>query len=294
MDEINQATRQVLNALFEVVLDRGVAGNKFTDAWGVIGAGNRAGEYGNEPLPPALRNRFIQGELRPDPDSWIEWAHDNGIDGSVIAFIESRKTENFFKKPAEATSDNFPSPRQFFSLSRQIQQRIIPNYVRLKKEGKLNEVQSIYKQIGDTAAGLCGVNWAQRFVTFLRYARLFDWASISAKPKDFIKSGQGTSSTDVDKLYQIILIVRDNIVRLLGNETKLTDKEKKDVSIKLIGIFNELNPEFKTILLNYINKKDKNATAEWLSIVLNNKTVEPFKTFALNEVPKIISISNGK
>ncbi|NBP04229.1 MAG: AAA family ATPase, partial [Proteobacteria bacterium] len=74
LDEINQGSPQVLKALFEVVLDRSAGGTYFSKNLAVIGAGNLDMEHGNEPIPPALTNRFTAGVLVADPESWLKWA----------------------------------------------------------------------------------------------------------------------------------------------------------------------------------------------------------------------------
>ena len=82
LDEMNQGSEQTLKALYEVVNDRSAGGTSFSPNFAIIGAGNLGAEFEN-PIPPALTNRFTAGILIADPESWLEWAEESGIDKQV-------------------------------------------------------------------------------------------------------------------------------------------------------------------------------------------------------------------
>lgn len=290
LDEINQGSPQVLKALYQVVLDRGVGNLSFTDGWGICAAGNLGAQFGNELLPPALTNRFMAGELIADPESWLKYAYANNIDDSIIAFIESRPEENFYRPPKDASSDPFPSPRQFFALSKQIAYWK-KEYVEAMRT-KTPMPQSIYKTISDTAAKLCGVNWAQRYITFMRYQKQFDWATIVKDPREAIGS-KGGAKIDIDKQHAVVLVCRDALLKYLGEDSKLNEAEQLAFAKEFCKVFLCFNDEFRLILVNRINHKDRATTIKLASFWYNHEDEEPFKS-ALPVLDSVIKQSKGE
>ena len=84
LDEFNQATPEVQNAAFQLILDRKIGDYKVPDGWAIVAAGNRPQDLGfpeNEtpqgtvPMSPALANRFRHVVLKvPTTDGWLSWA----------------------------------------------------------------------------------------------------------------------------------------------------------------------------------------------------------------------------
>jgi len=269
LDEINQGSPQVLKALFQVVLDRGVGNMSFTDAWGIVAAGNLGTQFNNEIIPPALTNRYMAGVLKADAEAWMKYADEHDVDELIIAFVESRPEENFYRAPEQSTSNQFPSPRQFFALSKQIEY-IKGQYLQLMRTGK-RPVQSIYKTVGDSAAMLCGANWAQRFITFCRYQKMYDWDTIVRECDSII------TEKDIDKNHAVVLVARDQLIRVFGEESKTKDDDARlQFAEDFCKVFVCFNKEFRMVLFNRINNKAKFACAEFLSVLFNNKKKEPF------------------
>ena len=93
LDEMNRANPQVLQAFFQVVLDR-CLGN---DANGepmplhaetrVYAAVNFGSEYDVVEMDPALTRRFWTVDLDPDHLQWCKWASTKGIANVLVDFI---------------------------------------------------------------------------------------------------------------------------------------------------------------------------------------------------------------
>ena len=94
LDEMNQASEQMLNAMFEVTLDRSAGGTTFSNQMAIIAAGNLGEEFGNNPIPPALMDRFTAGTLVLDPDQWLDYAYSAGMDGRILTFVTSEPRKN--------------------------------------------------------------------------------------------------------------------------------------------------------------------------------------------------------
>lgn len=247
LDELNQASPQVLKALYEVVNDRSVGGTSIADGFLIVGAGNIGQEF-EDPIPQALTNRFTAGVLIADPEGWLEWAEQSGIDKRIIAFVKSHPGENFYAKPKNP-DDPFPTPRQMTKLSKQLK-NLYRHYGKLATQGKIAEV-SIYKAIADIAAGLCGVYWARKFVTFLKHIRSFDFSRI-------IKDVKNLNKESKDKLHALVVFVVSKLRLATSNVIKSGGQlTPNDVEI-LEGIAKisvNLNKEWALILWNQIKRE---------------------------------------
>jgi hypothetical protein len=247
LDEINQASPQVLRALYEVVNDRSAGGTPFSKEFTVISAGNLGSEF-EEPIPQALTNRFTAGVLIADPEGWLEWAEKTGIDKRIIAFVKAEPGTNFYAKPKNP-DDPFPTPRQLTKLSTKLK-KLYAYYGKLAKEGKSVEVP-IYKAIGDIASGLCGVFWARKFLVFLKHIRAFDF-------KQIIKNVNTLSKESKDKLHALVVFVVGKLrIATSGMIKNPNQPNPNDVEI-LEGVFkitNSLNKEWALILWNMIKRE---------------------------------------
>lgn len=264
LDELNQGSPQVLKALYEVVLDRSAGGVNFQPGWGIAAAGNLGMEFGNEPIPQALTNRFLAGVLVADPQSWFEYAEASNIETMIINFVRSRPDENFYTKPANE-SDPFPTPRAMEMLSDYIK-NVKSQFIEAKKRGNPIKLD-IYQVIETAAGGFCGLNWARKFITFVKHFSKLDWLNLVKDP-DQIKK------LDLDKLYAILLYIRNNVQKYFdfdGKQGNLEIYQKGytnaagqhiNVSAKateVARVLSVLQDEMLIVLANQLNKNYKNA-----------------------------------
>jgi len=113
-DDLPTAPPLVQAAAYELVLKRRSGSDYiFPKGWIQIAAGNRSGDRAaTYRMPTPLENRFEHIEFVPDINDWVEWALENGIHPSVIAFLYRLKSE--LLAPGLNTSREehaFPSPR---------------------------------------------------------------------------------------------------------------------------------------------------------------------------------------
>lgn len=77
LDELNRARPEVLQAVFQLALDRELNGIKLPDDVIIISACNPSdGKYDTIGFDPALIARFMHIQVRPDFESWLEWARE--------------------------------------------------------------------------------------------------------------------------------------------------------------------------------------------------------------------------
>lgn len=93
LDELNRSMPSVMQAFFQVVLDRELGNGPDGEAHRlhpetrVIAAVNHGTEYDVNDMDPALLRRFWVCDLQPKSEDWIDWASTNGIDNVMIEFI---------------------------------------------------------------------------------------------------------------------------------------------------------------------------------------------------------------
>lgn len=92
LDEINSATQAVAAVAYQLINDRRVGEHELMDNVVVLAAGNREGDKGvTNRMPTPLANRFTHVEIKPDIESWSEWAASENLPPVGIAFLNFRK-----------------------------------------------------------------------------------------------------------------------------------------------------------------------------------------------------------
>jgi GTP-binding protein EngB required for normal cell division len=86
-DELNRASKDVLQAVFEICLDRRLDGEKLPDGWRVVAAINGDDDYDVIELDPALMDRWFVIDFDPSSKEWIAWGRKNGVHAAVLDFI---------------------------------------------------------------------------------------------------------------------------------------------------------------------------------------------------------------
>jgi len=113
LDEITSATPAVSAAAYQLILDRCLGEYEVPECWVIFAAGNRQGDRGvTYSMPTPLANRFTHYNFDVNLDDWVLWAHQNGIDERVIAFLRFRPELLFDFDPA-LNPVAFPTPRSW-------------------------------------------------------------------------------------------------------------------------------------------------------------------------------------
>ena len=118
LDEMNRARTDVLQAAFQLVLDRQVGLHKILETWFIVAAGN----YGQEDktdvneMDAALKNRFIHFDAEVDLNTWLDWATKAQIHDDIIGYI---RTHNGHIYHTVKEDDNvFVTPRSWEKFSK--------------------------------------------------------------------------------------------------------------------------------------------------------------------------------
>lgn len=97
LDELNRASKEVLQCAMELVLDRRLNGISIPKGWKVMAAINHNADiYQVFELDPALLDRFSFIEFKPTVEEWLDWAGDknpetgkDNVHSAVKRYIES-------------------------------------------------------------------------------------------------------------------------------------------------------------------------------------------------------------
>jgi hypothetical protein len=119
-DELNRASKDVLQAVFEICLDRRLDGERLPDGWRVVTAINADDEYDVVELDPALLDRWFVVDFDPTPAEWIAWARAAKVSDVVVEFIS--RNPNLLDPPVGNLESGrvYPSRRSWVSLSETI------------------------------------------------------------------------------------------------------------------------------------------------------------------------------
>ena len=121
LDELNRATHEVMQAAFQIVLDRELNGWKLHPQTRVFAAVNASQEYTVNEMDPALLDRFWTIDLKPDTKDWLNWARGDGnIHPVVVDFIAAN--DKWLDPPKQVeTGAVSPSRRSWERLSRALE-----------------------------------------------------------------------------------------------------------------------------------------------------------------------------
>lgn len=88
LDELNRARPEILQAVYDLALNRTLAGKRLPAGSVVISAVNEGEEYQLTDLDPALVSRFNLYEFAPTTEDWLLWASTHDVDQRVITFLQ--------------------------------------------------------------------------------------------------------------------------------------------------------------------------------------------------------------
>lgn len=155
LDEINRAHRDVLQSVFQLILDRRIqdwALPSNVDVW-VYGAVNMGDDYDVSMMDPALLDRFYRFTLEPSPAEWLRWSKSVGIHRAIHMFIEKNHNYLYFTGTPEE-GRIYPSPRSWAMLS---------NCMNLNKK-----LVDDHHALTLLSMGFVGEEGATRFVDFVK------------------------------------------------------------------------------------------------------------------------------
>ena len=206
LDEINRAgTIDVLQAVFQLVLDRKLHTHILPEGWAVIAAANPPeGEYQVQFMDPALMARFLHLSYIPTPIDWLKWADGKIRTEELIDFV--RKDNKVLNLPVMAYDAKVKAnPRSFELLDKCLRQ--------------MN--QDEFKSIGsDVVAGLLGNEYSLLFQKYLseNFERPVPGDNILADYKEVQKKVKKHSSGRTVRMDLLKATCQDLLVRAIKDK----------------------------------------------------------------------------
>lgn len=197
LDELNRAEHEVMQAAFQIVLDRELNGHRLHPETRVFAAVNTAANYNVNQMDPALLDRFFVIDVNFTPEEWVKWAKtEGGISSEVVDFLLRNNVWLTTPKKFDPGSVQ-PSPRSWEFADVNIRSLLVAG-------NKTNTYD--YEKIRRRMAGYVGVDAATAFI-------------------DDLKAKFKFTGQDILERYAEIrdLIGRDRIDVMVSAVEKLTD-----------------------------------------------------------------------
>jgi hypothetical protein len=237
LDEQNRATQEVMQASFQIVLDRELNGHKLHPDTRVYSAINTGSQYTVNDMDPALVDRFWVVDLQPTTQEWITWAKKNNIEESIVEFIQHG--DKWLHEPKNVDpGSKHPSPRSWERLSLSLQHAGIAD----KPEDSL---------FWSMCTGFVGTDAANAFYNFAknRDGRFTGEEVLNQYPeirnKAMKKAGNEKYNIAIDKLI-------DHVVK--ADLNGLTDTQKKSIR----AFMSDLPGELRTVLWAKLTQQGAN------------------------------------
>lgn len=158
LDEANRAMPEVMQASFQLVLERNLNGHYVHPDTRIIAAVNMGSKYRVAAFDPALKDRFAIVKLEPSIDDWLTWAKESGKIHSIIRAFIATNPEHLEHVGDLDPNEIYPSRRSWEHASLALSN--IDAFTGKMSEGKFSRVAAIVQAI-------CGPNAMHAFVTYL-------------------------------------------------------------------------------------------------------------------------------
>lgn len=232
LDEINLASQAIQNVAMQLVLDRRVGDYALPDGWFVIAAGNRVEDRAAvSQMPAPLTNRFLHLTLRPDLNSWKEYAIGAEVSEKIISFLNFRPDLlHSFNKNAIA----WPSPRTWDFASRLLSAGLgIESAVGDGAAAEFNSFLRLYDTLPDISSILSGqMNISVPKEPSLMFAVIGALASKAETPQQFLNGLKWIIRSATEDYY--VLYLQDSTMRMqkLGVYSQFISLVTKDQEAK--------------------------------------------------------------
>ncbi len=127
LDEMNRALPEVLQASFQLILDRNLNGVPLHPQTRIVAAVNTGSQYRVEATDPALRDRFAIIELRPTFDDWVDWAREKvtetgkqNVHPLIVDFVVKNPAHLEHTNGDQDLKKVYPSRRSWARLSSEL------------------------------------------------------------------------------------------------------------------------------------------------------------------------------
>lgn len=213
LDELNRSMPQVMQAFFQIVLDR-VLGNdengeplSLHPETRVYAAVNFGAEYDVSEMDPALLRRFWTVDIEPEVKDWLDWADDAGLHPILVDFI--RQNPNLWRfDPADGKitpGSVIPLPASWHRLDTSLKHAGVDLSEYANRKDQENLIYSLTR-------GFVGTEAAISFSTFVEKYENVITAEDVLNGKVKVEKAAGLRASDLSALTdKIVTHCKNNI-----------------------------------------------------------------------------------
>ena len=154
LDEMNTASPQMMAVALGLVLDRKVGEYTLPPGWRVVAAGNRSKDKATVTrMGTPLKDRFAHITVKPDVDSFADWATDNNVSPVLVAFLRLRPT--LLHVMPNGDENCYPTPRSWVAAAehldadKSIRQLLFAGIVGDTYATEFDGFIDLYRSLGD-------------------------------------------------------------------------------------------------------------------------------------------------
>lgn len=245
-DELNRASKEVLQAVFEICLDRRLDGLDLPEGWIIVSAVNSDDDYDVVELDPALQDRFFHIDFEPSAKDWLSWANNSGIHKAIIQFVA--RNENLLDPPVGNLESGrvYPSRRSWQAFNEFVDTLDLLN--------------------NDEMLVLCAKGWLGREVAIMFQKYVSSEFNI-LEPKDVLddfeknKDDIEASCSDIEIISSLARsVVEESNKR---NAKRFGDKQKENLYDFFMMLPNDVASDTWVGILN--GQKTKKMAIQWQS-----------------------------
>lgn len=246
LDEFNRASQEVMQAGFEIVLDRRMNGRPLHKDTVVYACINSSAAYNVNEMDPALLDRFFVVDLAPSSEEWVAWARNINEDtkkpniiSPIIGFIQSN---NRWLDTPESYEPGHVVP------SRRSWAKVSSTLSALQLDKSSDHESDIYHS---TVAGFVGIEAALAFRTYVKNNTVLTGQQIingftSKKIKNIYFGLDGKLEQTQEYQNGAIDSVHDHIKKM----TTMTAKQIKNLNAFALTLPGELGLSLWSKLMN--------------------------------------------
>lgn len=209
-DELNRASKDTLQAVFEICLDRRLDGEPLPKGWRVVAAINADDDYDVVELDPALLDRWFIIDFDPSVQEWVDWARSAKLHPAVVDFVA--RNPNLLDPPVGSLEAGrvYPSRRSWAALSDCL------NSMNIIEQNDVSMLTMIAK-------GWVGRETALPFEKFVTSE--FSYLRAEDVLNDFDKYREKIVSACAD--IEVIAALANSVVSTYNDRSRVDEKHKK-------------------------------------------------------------------
>lgn len=228
LDDLGQATPSVQAAFMQLLLARRIGEHVIPDCVVFIAATNRKQDRaGVSGILEPVKSRFVTIlNVEPHIEDWVDWAYDNSMPATLIAFLRWRSDLLIVHKPS-ANVENSPNPRTWANLG-QLDNMDFPEHLQ----------QEIF-------AGAVGAEAAGEYHSFKCM-----WRDMVSPDMVLLDPQSSAIPKEISTLYALAsalanMATKENIGRIFQYAFRLKEASKLEVATFMLKSATRMKPEVK-------------------------------------------------